>query len=133
MLRFVRRQSLKVGLPVAYVVLVAVFAFQFGGMVPIPGVAYYIFLALLGIPLVLPYLIDRLVAHKLSGLTASLVFPTAWAATEYVLSRGLYATWGSAAYSQSGNLALVEGLSAPGLWCVSLLIGCLRPACNWLV
>jgi hypothetical protein len=37
-----------------------------------------------GIPVVLPYIIDRLLAHRLSGLTASLVFPTAWVATEYV-------------------------------------------------
>ncbi len=132
MLRFVRRQSLKVGLPVAYALLVAAFAFQFRGMVPIPGVAYYIFLALLGIPLVLPYLIDRLVAHKLSGLTASLVFPTAWAATEYVLSRGLYATWGSAAYSQYGNLALLQVLSVTGLWGVTFLIGWFAAVCNWL-
>ncbi len=50
MLRFVRRQSFKVGLPVAYLLLVAVFAFQFRGMVPIPGVAYYIFLAVWGHP-----------------------------------------------------------------------------------
>src|SRR5260370_26995341 len=132
MLRFVRRQSLKVGLPVAYALLVAAFAFQLRGMVPIPGVAYYIFLALLGIPLVLPYLIDRLVAHKLSGLTASLVFPTAWAATEYVLSRGLYATWGSAAYSQYGNLALLQVLSVTGLWGVTFLIGWFAAVCNWL-
>ena len=79
MLRFVRGQILKVGLPVAYLLLVAGVTFQFRGMVPIPGVAYYIFLVVWGIPLVLPYIIDRLLAHRLSGLTASLVFPTAWA------------------------------------------------------
>src|SRR5260370_16117425 len=117
---------------VAYVLLVAAFAFQFRGMVAIPGVAYYIFLALLGIPLVLPSLIDRLVAHKLSCLPASLVFPTAWAATEYVLSRGLYATWGSAAYSQYGNLALLQVLSVTGLWGVTFLIGWFAAVCNWL-
>ena len=132
MLRFVRRQSFKVGLPVAYVLLVAAFAFQFRGMVPIPGVAYYIFLVVWGIPLVLPYIIDRLVAHKLTGLTASLVFPTAWAATEYVMSRGLYATWGSAAYSQYGNLALLQVLSVTGLWGITFLIGWFAAVCNWL-
>src|SRR5271166_6995925 len=47
-LRFVRQRSLKAGLPVAYVVLVATFAFQFRGMVPIPGVGYYIFLVEIG-------------------------------------------------------------------------------------
>jgi apolipoprotein N-acyltransferase len=51
-LRFVRRQNLKVGLPVTYMLLIAAFSFQFRGMVPIPGVAYYIFLVVWGIPLV---------------------------------------------------------------------------------
>jgi apolipoprotein N-acyltransferase len=132
MLRFVRGQSFKVGLPIAYVLLVAAFAFQFRGMVPIPGVGYYIFLAIWGIPSVLPYIVDRLAAHKLSGLTSSLVFPTAWAATEYVCSRGPYGTWGSAAYSQYGNLALLQILCVTGLWGITFLIGWFAAVCNWL-
>ena len=132
MLRFVRTQSLKIGLPSAYVLLVAAFSFQFRGMVPIRGFAYGIFLAVWGIPLSLPYIIDRLVAHKLVGLRSSLVFPTAWAATEYLMSRGPYATWGSAAYSQYGNLALLQVLSVTGLWGVTFLIGWLAAVCNWL-
>jgi apolipoprotein N-acyltransferase len=132
MLRFVRGQILKVGLPVAYLLLVTEFALQFRGMVPIPGVAYYMFLVVWGIPLVLPYIIDRLLAHRLSGLTASLVFPTAWAAAEYVLSRGPYGTWGSVAYSQYGNLALLQILSVTGLWGITFLIGWFAAVCNWL-
>ena len=132
MLRFVRGQSLKLALPVAYLLLVGAFAFQFRGMVPIPGVAYYIFLVVWGIPLVLPYVVDRLLAHMLTGITASLVFPTAWAATEYVLSRGPYATWGSAAYSQYGNLPLLQIVSVTGLWSITFLIGWFAAVCNWL-
>lgn len=131
-LRFVRGQILKVGLPVAYLLFVSAFAFQFRGMVPLPGIAYYIFLVVWGIPLVLPYIIDRLLAHRLSGLTASFVFPSAWAATEYVLSRGPYGTWGSVAYSQYGNLALLQILSVTGLWGITFLIGWFAAVCNWL-
>lgn len=54
LLRFVRSQSYRVGLPVAYAVLVATFVFQFRGMVPIPGFGYYIFLAAWCILLSLP-------------------------------------------------------------------------------
>src|SRR5271169_2934698 len=99
LMRFVRSRSLKIGLPIAYAVLTAAFAFQFRGMVPIPGVGFYIFLVVWGIPLVLPYIIDRLLAHRLTGLMASLVFPATWAATEYLASLGPFATWGSTAYS----------------------------------
>jgi apolipoprotein N-acyltransferase len=107
LLRFVRRESPKVGLLVAYVLLVAAFAFQFRGMVPIPGVGYYIFLFAWGIPSVLPYAVDRFLGRRLPGLTASLVFPAAWAATEYVLSRSPYGSWELAAYSQYGKRTLV--------------------------
>jgi apolipoprotein N-acyltransferase len=132
LLRFVRYQSLRIGLPVTYFLLMAAFACQFRGMVPIPGIAYYVFLAVWAIPLVVPYMIDRLVEHRLRGLAASLVFPTAWAATDYVVSRGLYGSWGSAAYSQYGNLPLLQLLSVTGLWGITFLMGWFAAVCNWL-
>lgn len=132
LLRFVRTQSLKIGLPAAYVLLAGAFAFQFRGMVPIPGVGYYIFLVVWGIPLVVPYIIDRLTAHRLTGLPASLVFPTAWAASEYLLSGGPYGSWSSAAYSQYENLPLLQLLSVTGLWGITFLIGWFAAVCNWL-
>lgn len=131
MLRFVRGQSLKVGLPLAYVLQVGAFALQFRGMVLIPGIGYYIFLIVWGIPLVLPYIVDRLVTHRLSALTASLVFPTAWVVAEYVASHGPYGSWGSAAYSQYGNLPLLQILSITGLWGITFLIGWFAAVCNW--
>ena len=39
LLRFMRIQSLGIGLPAAYLMLMGGFAFQFRGMAPIPGVA----------------------------------------------------------------------------------------------
>jgi apolipoprotein N-acyltransferase len=80
----------------------------------------------------LPYLIDRLLAHRLNGLAGSLVFPAAWAATEYALSRAPYGTWGSAAYSQYGNLPLLQILSVTGLWGITFLIGWFAAVCNRL-
>src|ERR1700687_1152809 len=130
LLRFVRRESRKVGLLVAYVLQVAAFAFQFRGMVPIPGMGYYIFLFAWGVPLVLPYAVDRLLGPRLPGLTASLLFPAAWAATEYVLSRSPYGSWGLAAYSQYGNLALLQVLSVTGMWGITFLMAWFAAVCN---
>jgi apolipoprotein N-acyltransferase len=132
MLRFVRMQSPRVGLPVCYVALVGSFAFQFRGMVPIPGVGYYIFLVLWGVPLVAPYILDRLTVHRLTGVLASFVFPTAWVTSEYLLSRGPYGSWGSVAYSQFGNLPLLQLLSITGMWGITFLIGWFAAVCNWL-
>jgi apolipoprotein N-acyltransferase len=132
LLRLVRTQSYRVGLPIAYLLLTAGFAFQFRGMVPIPGIAYYIFLVIWGIPLVVPFLIDRLVTTRLDGLKATLVFPSAWAGAEYLLSNGPYATWGSIAYSQYGDLPLLQLVSVTGLWGITFLIGWFAAVCNWL-
>lgn len=90
LLRFVRRQRLLTGLPIAYLVVTATFAFQFRGMIPIPGVTYYLFLVLFGFLVFLPYLVDRVVAHRLKGFVATLVFPTTWVTVGYLTSLGPY-------------------------------------------
>ena len=60
------------------------------------------------------------------------MFPTTWAATEYLVSRGPYGSWGSAAYSQYGNLPLLQLLSLTGLWGITFLIGWFAAVCNRL-
>jgi len=132
LLRFVRLQRSKIAIPAAYLLLMAAFAFQFRGMVPIPGLAYGIFLIVWAIPMVIPYALDRVLAHRLKGFAASLVFPATWAATEYVVSRGLYGSWGSAAYSQFGNLPFIQIVSVTGLWGITFLIGLFASLCNQL-
>ena len=132
LLRFVRVQSVKIAIPITYLLLMAAFAFQFRGMVPIPGLAYGIFLVVWAIPMVIPYALDRVLAHRLKGFAAALVFPATWAATEYVVSRGLYGSWGSAAYSQFGNLPLMQIVSVTGLWGITFLIGLFASLCNQL-
>lgn len=132
LLRFVRKQRLWIGLPVAYLVLAAAFGVQFRGMVPIPGIGYYIFLAAFGIPLVLPFVIDRLVTPKLNGILTTYVFPTALVSTEYLVSLGPYGSWGSSAYTQYGNLPLLQLLSVTGLWGVTFMMGWFVAMLNWL-
>jgi apolipoprotein N-acyltransferase len=131
-LRFVRGQRAWIGPPLAYALLIATFSFQFRGMVPIPGIAYFIFLAVWGVPMILPYAIDRLVSHRLGGLLATLVFPSAWAATDCFMSRGLYGSWGAVAYTQYGILPLVQLVSVTGLWGITFLMGWFAAVCNWL-
>jgi apolipoprotein N-acyltransferase len=131
-LRFVRGQRAWIGLLAGYALLIATFPFQFRGMVPIPGIAYYIFLAIWVFPMILPYVIDRLVSHRLGGLLATLVFPAAWTATECFTSRGAYGSWGAIAYSQYGNLPLVQIVSVTGLWGITFLMGWFAAVCNWL-
>jgi apolipoprotein N-acyltransferase len=132
LLRFVRRQRIWIGVPVAYLLLMATFMFQFRGMVPIPGIGYYIFLVTYGIPLVLPYLVDRLLSPRLRGPAATLVFPTAFVITEYLVNLGPYGSWCSVAYTQFGNLTLLQLLSVTGLWGVTFLVTWFASVGNWI-
>lgn len=131
-LRFVRLQKIRVWLPVVYLLRVSAFAFQFRGMVPIPGVAYYIFLAASGIPMVVPYLADRWLVPRLRGLVTTLVFPLTCVVLDFAGSQGPYGSWGSPAYSQYGNLALLQLLSVTGLAGINFLMAWCAAMCNWV-
>ena len=132
MLRFVRTQRIWLGLLAAYLVLSSTFAFQFRGMVPIPGLGYYIFLVINGVTLVLPFAVDRFLANRLHGIWATLAFPAAFAAAEYLGALGPYGSWGSTAYTQFGNLALLQLLSVTGLWGITFLVTWFASMGNWL-
>jgi apolipoprotein N-acyltransferase len=131
-LRFVRTQRFWTGPALAYLLVSAALAVQFRGMVPIPGIGLYIFLALFGVPMVLPYVADRLLAPRLRGFAATLVFPASGVVAELLLSRSLYGTWASIAYTQYGNLPLLQVVSVTGLWGITFLIAWFAGACNWL-
>jgi apolipoprotein N-acyltransferase len=77
-----------------------------------------------------PYLADRLIVPRLRGWSATLVFPCAWASTDYLLSLSPYGSWGAAAYSLYGNLPLLQLLAVTGLWGLTFLIGWVAAAAN---
>ena len=69
------------------------------------------------------YAIDRLVSPKLGALGASLVFPLSLCSIEYLTSRvSPYGSFGSIAYSQTTNLALLQVLSVTGLCGVTFVV-----------
>jgi apolipoprotein N-acyltransferase len=110
-------------LPLAYIGLSFAFGFQFYGMVPFAGAAYWAFCAVFGIALVLPYVADRYLGLRWHGLTRSLVFPLTLVATECLVSLNPFGTWGSIAYSQYESLTLLQLLSVTGLYGITFLIG----------
>lgn len=131
LLRFVRSQRPAIGLLLAYVLLSATLAFQLRGMVPIPALGRVLFLAAYGALLIVPYFIDRFLAARLQGLMATFIFPATWVAVEFFTSRGPYGSWGSIAYSQYGDLPLLQILSITGLWGITFLIGWFAAVANW--
>lgn len=130
LLRFVRTQPAKVGLVVAYFTLIFPRAIAMRGMIPIPGIFFYVFWIISGFSAFLPYLADRLIAPRFNGVLNTLAFPCTLVATQFVFSHGPVGSWGSTAYTQSGNLPLTQLLSVTGLWGITFLIGWFAASVN---
>jgi apolipoprotein N-acyltransferase len=123
LLFFVRAQPKKIGLPLAWFVLFLAGAFQFRGMAPVPGIFYYLLWATYGFTMFLPFWIDRLIAPRLKGLVATLVFPCAWVTVEWLVTVFTpYGSWNALAYSQYENLVLLQLVAVTGLYGLSFLI-----------
>jgi apolipoprotein N-acyltransferase len=132
LLRFTRTQRIIVGVPIVLAVQVATLAIQYRGMVPFPTVLYVAVMIAYGLFFTLPYLGDRLLSRRLSVFSGTLVFPLILTSIEYLFSLGPFGSWFATAYSQYGNLALLQMLSVTGLWGVTFLIGWTAAAGNAL-
>lgn len=130
LLRFTRAQRPIVGLLTTLVAQSIAFAIQLRGMIPVPGVIHTVIVMIYASALTAPYVADRLIAPRLRGWFATLVFPCAWASTDYLLSLSPYGSWGAAGYSLYGNLPLLQLLAVTGLWGLTFLIGWVAAAAN---
>ena len=123
LLRFVRTQRLWISMPVLLAVQMAASAFQMRGMFPGDGIAYWVTLIVTTVPILIPYAIDRALVRRLPGMLATLLFPLAYAAIDYIGSFSPYGSWGAVGYSQYGELALLQLTAVTGLWGLTFLIG----------
>jgi apolipoprotein N-acyltransferase len=131
LLRWLRHQRPTRGLALAGLLLAAAFLFQFESMIPAPvpviaGIA--LGYSLLGL---VPYGLHRLAAYRLKGVSSTLIFPCAWVAVELLESSTPYPTWGALAYTQYGNLALLQLVSVTGLYGVSFLMAWFAAVLDW--
>ena len=132
LLRYVRLRRAWPGLMIAWLVLSATWAFQFRGMAPLPGIWYYVLGAIYGLVLVLPFIMDKILAPRLGGFAATFVLPTTWVGMEFLVAKfAPYGSWGSAAYSQYENLILLQVVSLTGLYGISFLIAWVAAVGNW--
>lgn len=115
-----------------WLALTLALAIRVRGVVPIPGVAYLTLPISWGLLAALPFLVDRLVAPLVPGVWATLVFPAAWSAIEFLESRANpYGTWGASAYTQHGVLPLMQLASITGVWGIGFLIAWFAATVNW--
>ena len=125
-IRFVRTQRWWVGF-----VLVWLATFATG------AVAWYNILGAMGsIPFLLvtigfntlliagiPYLADRLLAPRLGGFAATLIFPLGITTLDFLAMAGNpMGSFGAQAYGQYGSLTLLQLLSVTGMWGITFLV-----------
>jgi apolipoprotein N-acyltransferase len=67
-----------------------------------------------------------------SGFAATLIFPCAAMGFDYLISLLPYGSWGSPAYSQYGNLPLMQLASVTGIYGITFLIAWLASVVNWV-
>jgi len=127
-------RSMPSGVGTLYLWLAVSAAFVFGnrGILPVGGAMYFGINAEYATTLVFPFIVDRLVAPRLAGLASTLIFPTGLVAAEFLRSRfSPGATWNSLAYTQYGNLPLMQIAAFVGIWGISFMLGWTASTFEW--
>jgi apolipoprotein N-acyltransferase len=132
-LRFVRTQNRALGDIISLVVSIMAYSIAWHGLIPLSGVSFYLVAGSLGMVFWLPYLADRLLTPRMDGFTGTLVFPLTWTTLEYVYTEtNPYASWASLAYTQYGDLPLMQIVSVFGIWAITFLITWFASVLNWM-
>ena len=124
LLRAWRRTPRRAAAPALAVALYAALATGNRGLLPFGDPIYFGVAVVMAAVSLLPFLFDRWIGDRVPGAWATLAFPAAWVAEEYLRSLPLSgpATWGSIAYTQYGNLPLMQLAALTGLWGITFLI-----------
>jgi apolipoprotein N-acyltransferase len=135
-IRFMHSQKPLRGYVVLSLVRMGLTSVIFGQLVPsslFPAHVRYVVIILGSLSGILPFLADRLIAPHLKGVTAALVFPVTATAWEFVtLSINPMGTFGAVAYSQYGNLPLMQLVSVTGLSGITFAITWFGSTINWM-
>lgn len=129
MLRFMRQSSPWQGAAAGLAAFIVAQDIAWRGAIIFQGATYHAVVAGVAAVFFVPYVVDRLLAPRLKGFAATLVFPSALAVTEFAWSSVGLGTWGVAAYAQT-DLQLLQVLSVAGLWGVAFLIGWVAAVVN---
>jgi apolipoprotein N-acyltransferase len=121
------------GLPWAALAFYAALAIGTRGSIPVGGPLFFVLVAFLTVMALFPLVMDRWLAPRIAGWASTLVFPMAMVAQELVRSHipNGPATWGSFAYTQYGNLPLMQLAAVTGIWGITFLIAWFASIVNW--
>jgi apolipoprotein N-acyltransferase len=132
LLHFTRRARSGWALLWVWLVLFVATSLANSDVMPLPTFAFLGVMAAITAAIALAFVADWFLAPHVPGFLSTLVFPAAWVALEFVASRlNPYATWGALAYSQYGNLPLMQLVSVTGIWGIAFLVAWFAGVVNW--
>ncbi len=131
LIRFLRTQSKKALLIFLPVFTIAWIIMVYGLYSAMPAWVSVVSGLVYGIVFFLPFLADRLLTTKIEGFLGTLVFPLAVVTIEFIMSIPPANSWFSLAYTQYGNLPLMQLVSITGIWSISFLIAWFASIINW--
>jgi len=132
-IRFLRTKKGFLPTLICAIAYIIVYCLMWQELLPLPGVLYYVVVGGIGLLFFLPFLIDKLISPRLQGFLSTLVFPLAYTAIEYIgFSFNPYGTWGSLAYTQYGNLPLMQIASITGIYGLTFLVTWFGSVVNWI-
>jgi apolipoprotein N-acyltransferase len=134
LIRFLRTRKTGVGYLLMMLVLMAANTIAWWNNMPMfPIPARIIFGVVCGLLYTIPFLLDRVLVGRLSGFGATLVFPLANTAFEFLtLWPNPLSTQGSLAYSQFSSVHLTQIASITGMWGVTFLVSWFASTVNWI-
>jgi apolipoprotein N-acyltransferase len=96
-----------------------------------PGPVQLFGAALYALLFSVPFALDRLLSGRLPGFLRTLVYPAAAVTIDYAMVMEPYhSNFGSPAYTQYGNLPLMQLISVTGMWGLTFLVSWLAPVAN---
>jgi apolipoprotein N-acyltransferase len=120
------------GLPFLWVALYVALATGNRGILPVSGPAYFAIVAFTATTVAVPFALDLVVASRFSGFASTIIFPVAFVAAEFLRSRFTPAsTWGSIAYTQYGNLPVMQVAAVVGLGGITFLVAWFASTFEW--
>ena len=134
LLRFLRTRKVGMGYLLICLALVAANIIAWWNLMPtLTTPARIIFGLVVGLLYSPAFLLDRVLVGRFRGFAATLVFPLAYTAIEFLtIWPNPMSTYGSLAYSQFSSLHLTQVMSITGMWGVTFLVSWLASTVNWM-
>jgi apolipoprotein N-acyltransferase len=113
---FIKGQPLRWGLSLGLLAQLLAFFVNWRGMIPVPGLWYYLVAGIYAVVYFLPFVVDRLCLHLLSGFRSTLILPLSWVTIEFLFQKFVtpYGSWVSLVYTQLDFLPLLQLVSITG-------------------